>query len=234
MVSMLLCRSGIPFHATAPRSVKSYVTRLALGVCLLAASVWAAAPDVLETLRGVEKRYNSIRTLEVSFQQTYTAVRRGSRTESGQLYLRKPGRMRWEYATPAGKLFLSDGKYIYLYTPGPNRVERSKVKETDDMRAPLAFLLGRVDFNRDFKRFLLRRRGSDWSITAEPRSDRAPFFQIEFQVGPDYEIRQLEVTGQDNSITTFRFANEKVNPKLNEAMFRFVVPPGAEVVDEAP
>jgi outer membrane lipoprotein carrier protein len=223
----------IPFHAPASRIVNSFVTRFALAMCLLSTSAGAAAPDVMETLHGVENRYNSIRTLEVSFQQTYTAIRRGAKTESGQLFLRKPGRMRWEYSTPAGKLFLSDGKYIYLFTPSANRVERSKVKETDDMRAPLAFLLGRVDFHRDFKRFILRQRGADWTITAEPRSDRAPFSQIEFQVGPAYEIRQLEVTGQDNSVTVFRFANEKQNPKLNEAMFRFTAPPGAEVVDEA-
>ena len=223
----------ISFHAPASCRVNFYVTRLALGVCLLAGCAWAAAPDVMETLHGVENRYNRAQTLEVSFQQTYTAVRRGAKTESGQLFLRKPGRMRWQYTTPAGKLFISDGKHIYLYTPGSNRVERSKVKETDDMRAPLGFLLGRVDFGRDFKKFILRQRGSDWTITAEPRSDRAPFSQIEFQVGPGYEIRRLEVTGEDNSVTSFRFEGEKVNPKLDEALFRFVVPPGAEVVDEA-
>ncbi len=200
---------------------------LAIGLSLL------AAPDVMDTLHGIERRYNSIQTLESSFQQSFTAVRRGTKTESGTLYLRKPGRMRWQYTTPSGKLFLSDGKFIYLYTPGSNRVERSKLKETEDMRAPLAFLLGKVDFNRDFKRFILRQRDGNWTITAEPRSDKAPFTQIEFLVGPAYEIRELEVTGQDNSVTKFRFENEKLNPKLNEALFRFSAPPGAEVVDEA-
>jgi len=82
--------------------------------------------------------------------------------------------MRWQYTTPAGKLFVSDGKYIYLYTPGTQRVERSKVKETDDMRAPLAFLLGKLDFQRDFKRFVSRPRGPDFLIAAEPRSDARP------------------------------------------------------------
>jgi len=187
----------------------------------------------MDTLQGVEKRYNRARTLEVSFQQTYTATRRSAKTESGQLYLRKPGRMRWQYADPAGKLFISDGKYIFLYTPSSNRVERTKVKESDDMRAPLAFLLGQVDFNRDFKRFILRPRGADWSIIAEPKSDKAPFAQVEFRVGPAYEIRELEVTGQDNSVMHFRFDNEKLNPALKEALFRFTVPAGAEVVDEA-
>ncbi len=187
----------------------------------------------METLKGVENRYNRAQTLEVSFQQTYTAARRGAKTESGQLFLRKPGRMRWQYTDPAGKLFISDGKYIYLYTAASNRVERTKVKESDDMRAPLAFLLGRVDFERDFKKFVLRQRGSDWVIAAEPKSDKAPFQQVEFRVGPAFEIRELEVTGEDNSVMRFLFDNEKLNPPLKEALFRFTAPQGAEVVDEA-
>jgi len=223
-----------PFHAWPLRRVNSFVTRLLCGVCLLAVSAEAAAPDLLDVLKGVETRYNRAQTVEVLFQQTYTAPRRVAKTESGQLFLRKPGRMRWQYTTPPGKLFVSDGKYIYLYTPASNRVERSKVKETDDMRAPLAFLLGKLDFHRDFKRFLTRQRGSDLSIAAEPRSDRAPFSQVEFRVGPAFEIRELEVTGQDSSVTLFRFENEKLNSPLNDKLFRFQPPPGAEVVDEAP
>ena len=61
--------------------------------------------------------------------------------------------MRWQYTAPAGKLFVSDGKYIYLYTPNDKRYERMPLKETEDMRAPLAFLLGRIHFNEDFREF---------------------------------------------------------------------------------
>ena len=79
------------------------------------------------------------------------------RTEAGELSLRKPGRMRWQYDSPKGKLFVSDGKQVYLYTPATNRVEKMKVRESDDMRTPLAFLLGKFDFWRDFP--AVRRRG---------------------------------------------------------------------------
>lgn len=198
----------------------------------LAAARAATSPDLADILKGVESRYNGARTLEVQFQQTYDVPRRGPKTEAGTLFLRKPGRMRWQYTDPAGKLFISDGKFIWLYVPAGNRVERSKVKESEDMRAPLAFLLGRVDFNRDFKRFVTRAKEGDTWITAEPRSDRAPYTQVQFRVGPAYEIRELEVIGQDNSTMSFRFANEKLNPRLGENLFRFQPPPGAQVMEE--
>ena len=229
-----MCHKRLPvisLHVFAPRPVNPFVTRLVGGVCLLAVS--AAAPDTMDILKGIENRYNRARTVEVLFQQTYSAPRRGPKTEAGQLFLRKPGRMRWQYTAPAGKLFVSDGKYFYLYTPSANRVERTKVKESDDMRAPLAFLLGRLDFQRDFRKFITRQRGSDLSITAEPRSDSAPFTQVEFRVGPAFEIRELEVTGLDNSVMLYRFENEKLNPPLSDKLFRFQPPPGAEIVEEA-
>jgi outer membrane lipoprotein carrier protein len=182
-------------------------------------------------LKAVQDRYNRARTVQVLFQQTYTMRGRVSRTESGELSLRKPGRMRWQYDSPKGKLFLSDGKQMYLYTPASNQVQRMKVRDSQDMRAPLAFLLGSLDFWRDFQRFVSRPENSDVRLTAEPKSDQAPYTEVEFVVTPSYEIRYLRVTGQDQSIMEFRFTAEKLNLPLAESLFRFVPPPGAEVVE---
>jgi len=207
--------------------------QLALAVSALACGAGlqpAPGQDLGRILRGVERRYNNARTLTVRFEQTHTAQKR-RRTERGELFLRKPGRMRWEYSAPAGKLFVSDGKTFYLYTPDNNRVERTRVKESDDWRAPLAFLLGKLDFYRDFKRFTLRPEGPDTWIVAEPASDRLAYTQVGFLVNNSFEINRLEITGQDRSVMEFRFEGERLNPPLEESLFRFQPPPGAEVVD---
>jgi len=214
------------------------VTRFAPGVCvaaglILAGPATAAGPDLASLLRGVEKRYNRAATLTVRFEQTYESPRRGPRTEAGLLCLRKPGRMRWQYREPAGKLFISDGRMVYLYTPANNRVERSKMKESEDMRAPLAFLLGKLDFQRDFRRFVSRQEGADTWIAAEPSSARAPFTRVQFRVAPSFEIRQLIVAGDGGSTMEFRFDQETLNPPLQDSLFRFQPPLGAEIVEAA-
>lgn len=189
----------------------------------------AAEIDVPRILKGVEDHYNDIKTLEVMFTEK-SSVQGRTRTEKGELYLRKPGRMRWDYTSPAGKLFVSDGKYIYLYTPSDNRYERMPVKETEDMRAPLAFLLGRLNFNNDFREFsaLPDGRGNVF-ITAVPKSDQMPYSQVSFLVSPnDSVIHWLRVRGQDGSETEFVFENEKKNPPIKDAVFKFDPPPGAE------
>jgi len=197
----------------------------------LAVPALGAGLDTTALLNAVQDRYNHARTLEVLFQQTYSMRGRVSRTESGELFLRKPGRMRWQYSSPKGKLFISDSKEVYLYTPSSNTVQKMKVRESEDMRTPLAFLLGRLDFFKDFKRFLSEPDNSDVRIIADPKSDQAPYTEVEFVVTPSHEIRYLRITGQDQSVMEFRFSNEKLNPPLAESLFRFVPPPGAEVVE---
>jgi outer membrane lipoprotein carrier protein len=132
----------ILMHTCTRPNVKRNVTRFALWVSLAVLPVQAADVDLNGLLKGIEQRYNKAKTLQVQFNETYSVQGRARKSESGSLTLRKPGRMRWDYTAPAGKLFLSDGKDVYLYTPDAHRVEKMKLKESEDMHAPMAFLLG--------------------------------------------------------------------------------------------
>jgi outer membrane lipoprotein carrier protein len=196
-------------------------------VVWLAAGVARPADSSLgRTLQAVEDRYNHAQTLQIAFSQGYTAQGRSWKPESGVLFLRKPGRMRWQYSSPKGKLFLSDGKFVYLVTQDSNRVQKMKAKETEDMRAPLAFLLGRLHFDKDFRNFQSRPEGPDTWITAEPKSPDLAYTKVEFEVTPEFQIRRLLVTGQDRSVQDFHFDQEKLNPPLNAKLFQFELPPG--------
>jgi outer membrane lipoprotein carrier protein len=199
---------------------------------LLAAPLFAADVDISRTLKGIEEHYNTVKGLQVTFTETYAHQGR-KQTEKGELFLKKPGKMRWQYTTPAGKLFVSDGKFIYLYTPEENRYEKLNLKETDDMKAPLAFLLGRLNFRDDFREFRSTAQGADISITAIPKSDKLPYTEVTFIAAPDFSIRKLIVKGQDQSVMDFTFENEKKNPPVQDAMFRFTPPPGVEFVDSS-
>jgi outer membrane lipoprotein carrier protein len=199
-------------------------------LCTLAVPAFAA-DDLNALLKAVETRYNKAQTLQVQFNEGYTPPNRPQRTEAGTLQLRKPGKMRWTYSTPAGKLFVSDGKNLWLYTPANNRVEKMKLKESEDMRAPLAFLLGKLKFDKEFEDIQGRPQEGGTLITARPKSDNLPYTAVEFLVSPDYQIRRVKVTGYDKSILQFDFDQEKLNPPLDSRLFRFQAPKGAELVE---
>jgi len=227
---LILRAVQIVLHGIGRRNVNLDVRCFARLVSLAFLPVLAAG-SVTDLLKAVERRYNRAKTVQVLFQQTYTVQGGRQIREGGELFLRKPGRMLWRYSRPEGKLFVSDSKFVYLYTPSANRVEKMGLKETEDMRAPLAFLLGKLDFWRDFRKFTSREEGQDTRIVAEPKSNQLPYTQVEFVVTPRNEIRYLRVTGQDHSIMEFTFSSEKINPPLAEDLFQFQPPPGAELVD---
>jgi outer membrane lipoprotein carrier protein len=198
----------------------------------LAAVCAFGADTQLETLlKGVETRYNKAKTLQVLFKEVYTPPGKMRRTESGLLMLRKPGKMRWAYSQPAGKLFVSDGKLLWLYNPDENRVEKMKFKESDDMRAPLAFLLGKLDFDKEFRNLQSKTEGSDTRISAEPKIESLPYSAVEFLVASDNRIKEVKVTGFDKSILHFTFDQERVDPQLDGKLFNFQLPKGAELVE---
>lgn len=201
-----------------------------LAGCLLA-SGQDVSLDVSKITHGIEQRYNNIKTLRVKF--TETVIAKGGRhaPQSGTLYLQKPRKMRWEYSSPPGKLFLSDGEFTYDYDPKTNHVEQGKLKEGDDLRGPLAFLLGKLDFDRDFGSYVTN--GTDGAITAIPKTANLPYTEVTFVAAPDFSMKKLSVTGLDGSVFQYVFEGEQRNPPLSDSLFKFVKPPGAVVIDSA-
>jgi outer membrane lipoprotein carrier protein len=201
-----------------------------LAFLVTAALLGAAAEpaDLQRILKGVEDRYNKIQTLQLKFTESTTSRGR-TRSESGTLYLRKKGKMRWEYTS--GMLFVSDSKFIFSYYPDEHRYEKLSMKETDDMRAPLAFLLGEVNFERDFGKYQSKEQDGNTLITALPKSDKFPYTEVTFLVAPDSTIRRLEVKLQTNDLMVFTFEGEKKNPLLSDALFTFTPPKDAQVDD---
>ena len=194
-------------------------------------SALSADANLDALLNRVEVRYNRARTLEVLFNEQYLRPGVGQKVESGRLELRKPGRMRWDYRKPAGKLAVSDGKFLYLYDPEQNQAQRFKMQDTEDLRAPLAFLLGKLHFQKEFKNIQGRTEGAATRITAQPQSDNLPYSAVEFLVTPEGRIEEVKVTSFDRSVLDYTFTGEKMDPPLGDRLFQFQLPPGAQLTE---
>ena len=126
-------------------------------VWLAALAVAASAPlfgqEIHSFAAAVDQHYNHLRTLETQFTEIY----RGAgieRTETGTLWLakgglKKPGKMRWEYRSPREKLFVSDGKDAWFYVPADRQARRTSASKLEDIRSPLAFLLGKSKLEKE-------------------------------------------------------------------------------------
>lgn len=202
-----------------------------LSILILCSTPALGFPGADDLIAKVEKRYNGAHTLTVSFVETYDLAGHRRPPESGTLTIKKQGKMKWDYAYPKGKLFISDGKTVFLYTSGDNRVEKVPLKSTEDMRAPLAFLLGRLELKKEFQGFQVRPgEGGTW-LDASAKTERTPYSSVQMLIGSEGEIKQLSVTGRDGSVVGYSFSSEKLNIPVRDATFRFTIPAGAQVVD---
>lgn len=194
-------------------------------------SAFAADAKLDTLLKGVETRYNRTKTLQVLFQEDYTPPGKMRRSEKGILMLRRPGRMRWDYSQPAGKVLISDNKFLWIVNPTDKHVQKLKLQETEDTRAPLAFLLGKLDFDKEFKNLKGTPEGVDTRIVGEPKSDNLPYSEVQFLVTPDFRIREVRWTAFDNAITAFAFDQERLEPNLDPKLFVFVMPKDYELIE---
>ena len=143
---------NLPFRTSATLRPPLHPWRtlafFALVAFVFSPAVPAQTPTATTLAKAVDTHYNHLTSLQTRFSERYRGMGL-DRTESGTLTLRKPGRMRWAYDAPAGKLFLLNGKDAISYTPGDPQANRLPAKQLDDLRSPLRFLLGHTELAKE-------------------------------------------------------------------------------------
>ena len=158
-----------------------------------------------------------------------------SRTESGTLLLKKPGQMRWNYDAPRPKLFVTDGHTAWFYVPGERQARRAPIKQLDDLRSPLRYLLGKTKLEKELDGLSLApdqkpMNSGDVVLRGVPRGMHDRVEETLLEISPDGLIERIVVEELDGSVTEFRFQQQKENVQIADQQFRFVPPDGVEVV----
>jgi outer membrane lipoprotein carrier protein len=210
---------------------------IAVSVLLTLAPGIAAnpSPDVHTIAQAVDDRYNHMRSLQAEFTETYEGAGI-ERSESGSVWLKKPGKMRWEYRTPREKLFLSDGKDAWFYTPGDRQVRRTSVKKLDDLRSPLGFLLGKTRLEKELDALAMAPdvpplTPGNTVLRGVPKAMADRINQVILEITPDFRIARIQFEEADESVTEYRFTEQRENGEIADQRFRFSPPPGTEIID---
>jgi len=212
------------------------IAAVAAAVGLMALRGMAATPsDVKAVAAAVDEHYNHLHSLEAQFTEEY----RGSgmeRTESGTLWLKKPGKMRWEYRSPREKLFVSDGKDAWFYVPGDRQARKTAAKKLEDVRSPLAFLLGKTKLEKELQGLSLApdvtpMAAGNVVLRGVPQAMADRVNEIVLEITPDHQIGRLVVQEVDGSSTEYRFGEMKEDVAIADSQFKFSPPAGTETVE---
>src|SRR5581483_2482376 len=227
--------------ASKPKVANSRVRFLIPSLIALMALIFvlgpmpAAAADVKSLAAAIDAHYNHLRSLQAEFTEVY----RGSgmeRSESGTLWLKKPGKMRWEYRSPKEKLFVSDGKDAWFYVPEDGQARKSSARKLDDARSPLAFLLGKTKLEKELRGLSLapdKEAGQSGNIVLRgvPKGMEEQLSEILLEVTPENRIVRLVIQGVDGASTEYRFSDQKENVAIGDGKFGFKPPAGTEIME---
>jgi len=235
------------------------VAAVALATAVAAApqSSSSPSPDSAKSIaKLLDSRYRNLQTLRAVFLERYSEGSRESRVESGTVYFRKPGRMRWEYDSPEKKLFIADGKTVWFYVPADRTVTKAPVKESSDWRTPLALLTGKADLTRLCSRVdLIEQKGTPAGhvvLRCVPRGEKEPkpaagsssggdptqlpgagdFIDVLLEVdSSNGDLADVRIRQAGGIEMEYRFGDWQQGMTLPDDMFQFHPPNGVAIVD---
>jgi outer membrane lipoprotein carrier protein len=220
--------------------------RIAIAFVFLFAAATGTSSNQDPALRLFESRYQSSRTLSVTFLERFSENGQTMREEAGTAYFLRPGKMRWEYQKPEKNVFLVDGKYAWFYAPADRTVTRVPADKSEDWRTPIAFLTSGAKLSRICAKVMRE--------TSEPASQPNSFVYscilktedgssvagseagnqsrpIYFEITGKGELTRLKMDEGAGQGLEFLFRQWEWNPQLDKSMFTFNPPPGVAIVN---
>lgn len=193
--------------------------------------------DVRRLAQAVDDHYNHLRSLEANFTEIYRGEG-AEREESGQLWLKKPRKMRWEYRSPKEKLFVSDGQSVWFYLPAEKQLRKTDFRKLDDLRSPIAFLLGKTKLEKELQGLSkavdqVPLGPGNVVLRGVPLGMADQVSEVQLEITPSHQIARITLTDPEGGTTEFRFSKWQENLELADSRFYFSPPAGVETVEGA-
>lgn len=214
---------------------RSFFLTTFLWLMLVKIAIPVQAEDIHQLARAVDDHYNHLRSLQSDFTEIY----RGDgpeRVESGTLWLKKPRKMRWEYRSPNEKLFISDGQAVWFYLPAERQLRKTTLRKLDDIRSPLAFLLGKTKLENELRGLSKAvdqspMQSGDTVLRGVPEAMAGQLSEVLLEITPSNQIVRIVLGEADGATTEFRFTGWKENVEMKDSSFSFTPPAGVETVE---
>ncbi len=213
---------------------------LAAMLALISAVAFAATPASTpeQLVERMQKTFEAAQDFSAEFRHThFAAARKGKgRSESGMVFIKKPGLMRWDYQEPTVKNFVIDGKRLWFYKPEEAQVIVNDKYQEADISAGLSFLWTAKKLTADFdvKHFT----GPDpqgktvpaSAVKLTPKQPDPSVKDVVFYIGKDGLIEKAMAKDHLGNLNVLELKNIKLNQGLKKEAFLFVPPDGVKVI----
>jgi outer membrane lipoprotein carrier protein len=182
---------------------------------------------------AVQRYFKNLQSLRADFVQTVSNEKsRLVQSSSGEMWMQKPGRFRWDYREPYKQLIVADGERLWLYD---SDLQQVTVKRMDKALSatPLALLSGAAPIEETFTVSAATTQGGLQWYELYPKDAQAEFKVLRVAFAGD-ALNTIELEDVFNQRTRLAFGRLERNVKIDPALLRFAPPPGVDVVGDVP
>lgn len=188
-----------------------------------------------DVLGHIQSRYDRIQNFRADFKQVFHG-RDVTLVESGEVWMKKPGKMFWEYRAPQRKYFVADGQKTYFYIPRQKQVMVSRL-DLASAHTPLLFLLGRGNLRDEFQARPETTekplKSSNLLIRLTPLQPQGQFSYLLLEINPEsYLIHRLSVIEPIGNRNDYILNNFQANVKVSGKRFHLKIPADVEVIQQ--
>ena len=187
--------------------------------------------DVSCVIAKIQTKYRTTKSITADFTQTYTyAVYQRTQVSKGKVFLKSPGRMRWDYQSPTPKVFVADGTTLWVYEPTKNQAYK---RPLTDSQLPVAirFLMGEGNLLKEFVPEFISADATNITVRLTPKTSTNKYKKLTLVIGrTNHMVKETTITDPVNNTNRVRFDNTILNKELPDAGFKFVPPEGVDVL----
>ncbi len=211
-------------------SVLKKISVVGLALVLCCSFAIAATNATSSAAQSLSAFLNKYATYQARFKQTtYNEKGRKTQTSRGTMYLKRPGKFRWETSTPTNQIIIANNKTLWIYDVDLMQATKRKLRPTGGTD-PAALLSGHIkNINKQFsvKALTSSKREASFLLTPKKKSGGFKSIRMSFYRG---KLQRLTVLNSLNQTSVFEFSKIQLNAKLSSRLFIFTPPRGVDVL----
>ncbi len=196
------------------------------------------AADVRQVVQRLQQKYESAADYRAKFTQKYIYAATGrERSSNGEVLVKKPGRMRWNYVAPEPQMYLASDGNLWVYEPEAKQAYRQDLKASQ-LPAAVSFLMGKGKLTDEFDISVAKELpygdAQDVRLALTPKKPQTTYKAIYLVVDPKtYLVRQSVLVNTQGDVNAISFSEVKINTKLADSQFKWTAPAGVRVIEAA-
>ena len=194
------------------------------------------AQTIDEVLNKIQYFYENTKSIKADFIQETVFLDKSKEIRTGKVWIKKPGKFRWEYQIPEKFLIISDGFQIFIYYPEEKEVLIYPSGKVISSQLALGFMSGRGNIKKDLKleSFEILNE-KEWRISFLPVSKDTYIEKIVLTVNLDTgEVKEFYFINTSGEKVKIIFKNLKYNLDLKNNIFTFIPPKNSKVLNTFP